>query len=211
MSTQPCMVTVIRNSSTCFLILLLTPSALADTTVDADSADRAAELSVAPLDHVTYPEDRPEWVSNADNGNPFTVVDGNKVIVVSRLCETPTQCEELLMISAKVAADSFVINLVDFAVASDFYEFSDEEIKDLITNDYKGTALQGDVTMYQQSLELTFTPEKQREIKQAFGNIEVDRRLRGMGGFLIGGLVALFGSSAVIGTMGRLAERRRTA
>ncbi len=114
------------------------------------------------------------------------------------------------MISAKVAADSFVINLVDFAVASDFYEFSDQEIKELITNDYEVEALQGDVTMYQQTLELTFTPEKQLEIKQAFDNIEVKRRLRDMGGLLIGGLVALFGSSAVIGTMGRLG-RRRTA
>ena len=205
------MSTMIRNSSTCFLMLLLAPAALADDEpTEIKSADSAAELSVAPLDHVTYPEDRPEWVSDADNGKPFTLIDGNKIVIVSRLCETPIQCEELLMISAKVAADSFVINLVDFAVASDFYEFSDQEIKELITNDYEVEALQGDVTMYQQTLELTFTPEKQLEIKQAFDNIEVKRRLRDMGGLLIGGLVALFGSSAVIGTMGRLG-RRRTA
>jgi hypothetical protein len=203
------MSTMIRNSSTCFLMLLLAPAALADDEpTEIKSADSAAELSVAPLDHVTYAEDRPEWVSDADNGKPFTLIDGNKIVIVSRLCDTPIQCEELLMISAKVAADSYVIDLVDFVVDGSFYEFSDEELEDLITDEYQGTALQGDVKMHQHAIELTFDDDKQLEIKVASGNIEVDRRLRRMGGLFFGGLVALFGSSAVIGTAGRLGRRK---
>lgn len=205
---------MIRNSSTCLLMLLLVPAAIAedvasDTEVlEKETAKEAAELSVPPLDHITYPADRPTWVVDADNGSPFTIVDGNKVIVLSPLSDTQVQCDELLMISARVAADQYVIDLVDFVADRDFYEFSDEEINDLITREYVGTAKQGDMTMHQRAIELTFTPEKQREIKAASKNIEVDRRLHRMGGFFLGGLVMLFGSSAAIGAVGRLRSRK---
>ena len=205
--------TMIRNSSTCLLMLLLVPPAIADSVSDQESIDKekvgeTVELSVPPLDHVAYPEDRPVWVTEADNGKPYTVIDGNKIVVVSQLCDTEKQCEELLMISTRVAADQYVIDLVDFVADGTFYEFSDDEIVDLITRQYDGTAKQGDMDMYERALELTFTPEKQREIRAASKNIEVDRRLHRMGGFFLGGLVMLFGGSAAIGTIGRLRGRK---
>ena len=208
--------TMIRNSSACLMMLLLVPPAIASESVsDPESGEEendaeSVELSEPPLDQVTYPDDRPEWVNEADNGKPYTVIDGNKIVVVSPLCDTSKQCEELLMISTRVAADQYVIDLVDFVADGTFYEFSDEEIIDLITRQYDGTAKQGDMDMYERALELTFTPEKQREIRAASKNIEVDRRLHRMGGFFLGGLVMLFGGSAAIGAIGRLRGQKTT-
>lgn len=210
------MIAMIRNSSTCLLMLLLVPPVIAsdsvteqdEVKVEKDQVSDSVELSVPPLDHVTYPDDRPEWVNQADNGKPYTVIDGNKIVVVSPLCDTSNQCDELLMISARVAADQYVIDLVDFIADSSFYEFSDDEIADLITRQYEGMAKQGDMEMYERAIELTFTPEKQREIRSASKNIEVDRRLHRMGGFFLGGLVMLFGGSAAIGAIGRLRGRQ---
>ncbi len=201
---------MIRNSSTCLLMLLLAPVAMADEQpTENATADTVAELSVAPLDHVTYPEDRPQWVVDADNGKRFPATDGNKIVIVSRLCESRKECEERLMISAKAAADQYVIDLVDFVADRNFYDFSDQQIQDLITREYDGTAMQGDTKMYERAIELTFTAGMQREIKAASKNVEVNRRLRGIGGLFLGGLVALFGSSALLGTVSRVRCRRK--
>jgi hypothetical protein len=189
--------TIIRFGSLCLLhSLLIVPA------IGADSAP--TELSVAPLDHVTYPAERPQWVADADRGAPYTVVDDNKLVIVSRLCETPQQCDDLVMIAAGVAADQYAIDLVDFGTGDCFYKFTDQELRDLITREYDGTATQGDMTVYERAIELTFTAEKRQEIVTASQNIEVNRRLRTVGGYFLFGLIALFGSTAAIGTASRL-------
>jgi hypothetical protein len=60
------------------------------------------------------------------------------------------------------------------------------------------------MTVYERAIELTFTAEKRQEIVTASQNIEVNRRLRTVGGYFLFGLIALFGSTAAIGTASRL-------
>lgn len=200
---------MIRNGWTC-LLLLLAASALADEAKSEQAAsDTAAELSVAPLDHVTYDEDRPQWVTDADRGQQFPVIDGNQIVIVTRLCESQQQSQELLMITAKAAVDQYVIDLVDFVADRSFYDFSDDQIRDLITRQYDGKAMRGDTEMYYSAIELTFTAGTQREIIAASKNVEVDRRLRNIGGLFLGGLFALFGSSALLGTVSRVRCKRK--
>ena len=69
----------IRNGSTCLALLVMMPVFYADATrasasgadpVQADATERDGEserpkqFSVAPLDHIEYPEDRPPWVDH---------------------------------------------------------------------------------------------------------------------------------------------------
>ena len=54
---------VLRNGSTCLILLMLAPVVFADGSQPRSADESAAPLSVAPLDVIEYPESRPSWVS----------------------------------------------------------------------------------------------------------------------------------------------------
>lgn len=202
---------LIKHSSTCFLALMIAPAILADdatktTTTDDESP---APLSVAPLDHIVYPSDRPEWVKKTTDFD----AKSHKIVVVSGPSDTREKSLEELNLMARVAVSAYITRITDSGgYEQDFYSISDYEIdNDLVVRRYEGTLTQGDTTMYEDAIELVFTEAKRDEIKSAFANVAVRERLGALGVLLFGGLVMLMCSSAVVGVVSRRVERQDSA
>lgn len=174
----------------------------------SDQSARPAELSVPPLDHVTYPAQRPEWVAAADGAAPYTKLDESRVVVLSGLCESRQQCRDRLDVAVRVAIDQYILELSDFCQEDLEFQLHQDEIDQLISRRYLGTAEQGGTTMHEGAIELRFHPALQRRIVETARNSEVKRRLYRIGGWGAGGLVALLGSTVVVGSMSRCRDRR---
>lgn len=198
-----------KHSSTCFLALLIAPAILAEDIAATPSDDSPAQLSVAPLDHIEYPDDRPEWVKQTTDFD----ADAHSIVVVSGPSDTPQQSEEELNLMARIAVSTYIARITDAAATDhDFYPISDYEInRDLVVRRYSGTLTKGDDTMYEDAVELVFTMGKRDEIKAAWANVAVRERLGALGVMIFGGLVMLICSSAVVGVVSRRVERRDAA
>jgi hypothetical protein len=201
---------VIRNGSTCLVLLLLTPVVYADatrtdTSASPDHADLPKELSVAPLDHIEYPDDRPEWISRA----PTFDEDSFSIVVVSGPCETPEESLQELKLMQRAAVSTFVTRIAKSDGCFDFYPISDEVIdRELVTNRHAGQVTQGDMTKYEHAVEIRIPDARRQQIVNAWKNIEVRDRLGALGVVTFCGLVMLICSSALISTFGRRFERR---
>jgi len=202
--------TLMTNWLAGLLVLVLAVPAVGDSASAGQDKEMqsSTELSVAPLDHVTYPQSRPDWVAEADSAAPFTALDDSRVVVLSGLCDTRRQAEDRLNVAARVAVDQYVIERGDFFRKDDLLKFSDQEIEQLITRRYLGTAEQGEMTMHEGAAELTFNPAVQRRIVETACNAEVGRRLGHIGGLLSGAIVALLGSTVVVSALSKRRRRR---
>ena len=193
---------LLRNSSTCLMLIALAPLAFANS--DGEEAE-PKELSVAPLDHVEYPKSRPEWV---DPSLGFEK-DAVRIVVVSGPCDTPEESAEELKLMSRAAVSTYISRLAESGGQYDFYDISDEEIEhELAVRRYSGTVMQGDSIKYEDALELCFTDEKRQEIAAAWQNVEVRDRLGAIGVMAFFGLVLLICSSAALGIVSRRIERR---
>ena len=80
--------------------------------------------------------------------------------------------------------------------------FIQSTMKRLIVNlsdrHYSGEVNQGDMTKYEDAVELVFTEENRQEIEAAWRNVEVRARLGALGVLVFGGLVTLISSSALV-------------
>lgn len=191
-------------AGTTWLVLLMMTSAYgadetsAAATLETDSSP--AELSVAPLDHVEYPADRPKWLER----KPIATDHGHSIVVVSEPCESPEDAEEQLRWMQRAAVATYINELVDSHGDFDFYRFDDQEIDDdLIVQRYRGTVNRGDMTEYECATELVFSESKRKAIKLAWKNREVSRRLGAVGGMASVGLVLLMCSSGLLGILAR--------
>ena len=176
------------HSGTACLVMLALASTVAyaaetehDLVDQSDIAKKTTptELSVAPLDQIERPADRPSWLDNAD------VLDGpeNIFVIVVGPCDSLQQCEEELQIMQQGQVSEFIKQHTKSDRVG-FYPVNKEWIDErLVTKSYSGTVKQGDVRMFEQAVELTFSPEIKSEISAAWENEVVKDRL-GMMGFL---------------------------
>ncbi len=200
---------LIRNGSTCLLALMFAPGLLADEARQPSGAEAATPLSVAPLDHIEYPEDRPAWVGQSSNFDH----DAHIITVVSGPSETREESLAELALMKRVAVSAYVSRIAGNPDIADtpnhVYPISDEDIdRELVIRRYSGEVIQGDMTKYEHAVELVFTEEKRQQIAAAFRDVEVRHRLGALGVLVLGGLITLICSSTLVGVFSRRIERR---
>ncbi len=175
------------------LVGLAGSKAFAEQTADDNSA---TPLSVAPLDHVEYPAERPAWIDQAVDADDQVAT----VVVVSGPSDTMDQSLEELSVMQRAAVNAVIVQISGHEDADAVFSISDEEIdRDLVTRRYDGELLQGDTPKYEHAVELQFSFELRRAIVAAKDNIEVRYRLGAIGVMTFGGFLTLLGSSALIG------------
>ena len=186
-------------------LLLVASTAWADQSAETPADNQFKELSVAPLDHIEYPESRPEWLADP----PVTEGDVFRVVVVSGPCETVEESEDELRVMQRAAASTLVTEIANSNGRFDFYSPSDEQIeRDLVKRRYAGEVMQGDQTRYEHAVEIEFSEANQQQVRQAWRAVEVRDRLGEVGVLTFSGLTLLVCASAVTGWVSRRAQRR---
>ena len=186
-------------------LLLVASTAWADQSAETPADNQLKELSVAPLDHIEYPESRPEWLADP----PVTEADVFRVVVVSGPCETVEESEDELRVMQRAAVSTLVTEIANSDGRFDFYSPSDEQIeRDLVKRRYAGEVMQGDQTRYEHAVEIEFSEANQQQVHQAWRAVEVRDRLGEVGVLTLSGLTLLVCGSAVTGWVSRRAQRR---
>lgn len=193
------------------MLLLCLPTgylvaAAAESEPQAESSKASAkELSVAPLDHVEYPESRPTWISELSEPEQGTF----RMVVVSSPADSVDESLDELRVLQRAAVNSLVSQMVQSDVHPDFYAPSDEEIeRNLVVRRYEGTVKQGDQTRYEHAAELMFSEALEKQVRSAWQNAQVRHRLGAIGLLGIVGLGLLSCGSAVTGIISRRVQRR---
>ncbi len=198
---------MIPTSSACLVLMLLAPSAAraADENTKINSAKEPAPLSVAPLDHIEYPEDRPDWVSAAPSLKEFP----HTWVVVSGPSDTPEESAADLKLMERAAIATYIKGLPGADGRFDFYPITDEWIEnELVCRRYAGQLTEGGMERYEHAVELRFDKETQKQMLASLKNVEVRERLGAIGVLVFTGLIGLICSSAFVGMLSRRAERR---
>lgn len=189
------------GAASIWVALLVGTSAAAESKlVDVVESETAAELSVAPLDHVVYPDDRPSWLDKL----PSIGGEVDSIVVVSEPALTAEAAAEELRWMQRAAIATYVSQLVDQPGQFDVFSPDDETInRDLVTRRYDGVVTIGDETHYESATELQFDMAQRKLIDDAWKNAEVGRRLKAFGGLASLGLVTLFCTGGLIGVVSR--------
>ncbi len=169
------------------------------TTADgSDAAAGQAELSVAPLSHVVYPDDRPAWIGQS----PDLQSDVHTWVVATAGCESVSQCEEELAVLAPAAVSLYIKETADWICPEEFLDpqWIDDQ---LIGKRYVGKFHRGDAELHEIAVELRFDREAQRRIAEAKQNAVVRERLQAAGGLFVLGLAGLCCTGGLLSVFGR--------
>jgi len=194
-----------KRHSTWLLLLMVAPAASIALGDDSESSTvDPAPLSVAPLDHVEYPEHRPSWVDRTvdfDNGTA-------SIIVVSGPSDTAEESYNELLLMQRTAVEVYIAQVSQGELTGESFPISDEEIEsDLVVRRYEGEVFQGDATKYEHAVELHFDSDHHAAILEARNNLEVRDRLGALGVLTFGGLMTLICSSALLSVVIRRSSR----
>jgi hypothetical protein len=174
-----------------------------EATVEAAAADGSdaavrAELSVAPLSHVVYPEDRPAWIEQS----PDLQSDPHTWVVTTAGYESLSQCEEELAVLTPAAVSLYIKETADWVCPEEFLDpqWIDDQ---LIGKRYVGTFHRGDAEWHEIAVELQFDGEARRRIAEAKQNSVVRERLQAAGGLFALGLAGLCCSGGLLSVFSR--------
>ncbi|OYP31715.1 hypothetical protein [Rhodopirellula sp. MGV] len=168
---------------------------------DNDSAEPSqgsANLSVAPLTHITYPDDWPSWADAERN------IEGSNHTwpVTTGGCKTIEACEDKLMALLRANIALYIKECYDWNC--DECYLSDQAIREiLVARRYEGTITKGDEELKEIAVELRFDPEAQALIQRAVQNDQLDGRLRASGGLFAITIIGLFCSGGILGVISR--------
>ena len=205
LTSLSCLAAVIISSA-----VLAEESAKRDTSSSKTTSEAAVKLSVAPLDHIQYPDDRPEWIVAV----PDLDHDDHTWTVVTPPCESIEECAAMLAVLTESAANSYADTFIrhdsgHIPRTDNFHEFTPGIIDDsLITKTYSGTVTQGNSLLYEQAAQLTFGPDTQAEIRKSWKNGEIKQRLGALGVLAGGGVALIILGSTCAGAVSRRIERR---
>ena len=192
---------LLRVSTACLMLAAATPAW-------SEESKQSGVLSVPPLDHVEYPNSRPDWVSNKPDFSGET----DTIVVVAGPCETKNECLEELRWMQRAAVTTYVARLVDSVGFTDEYEPTDEEIAErLVSRTYTGEVTAGGQAKYEHAVELRFDPEVKAQVMAAWENVEVADRLGALAASAALGAVLLMCSGGLIGIASRRVARRESA
>ncbi|WP_404306251.1 hypothetical protein [Neorhodopirellula lusitana] len=196
-----------------------------ETSDKQSSSARSAKLSVAPLDHVEYPDDRPHWIDSPDgrkSGKPTGLhigkaenADALSIAVVSPPQASPKEAAEMMEVMARGAVENYIdqhaatlnerINSKEITVEMDWIR------DELIVRRYDGEVQSGDATLYESACLLQITPPHQEVLNRLIDNHRLLRRLAIVGIFALIGFGGLVGGSIVLGGLASHQERRKVA
>ena len=173
---------------------------------ESKAEDSPQQLSVAPMDHIVYPEDRPAWVSD-----PLKQQGGEATfVVVSGPCDSPEESLRELNLMRRAALSTYVSRITSSFEAIEFYDISDERIdRDFVKRRYSGEITVGGTSQYEDAVEIRVTEFERKLILDAWQNLEVYRRLEVLGVTMLGGLAVLVVSSTAIGVVARRQDRKQ--
>ncbi len=202
-----CRHSVVVGGSAWLVLVMVTSAWSADGATDSSLNAKSvlpdaapAELSVAPMDHIEYPDDRPKWLDEKPVGRGRD----HRIVITSLPSDTAEESLEELRWMQRAAIATYVAQLVDAGGEFDFYSPTDDEIaKELVSKRYSGEVTQGGTTRYESAIELHFDPTKRQQIRAAWKNVEVGDRLRALGGMTGVGLVFLMATNGLLGVVGR--------
>lgn len=171
------------------------------STVGASQDDQASgELSVAPLDHVTYPPDRPGWASQK---TPYLKGSNHSWVVVTQPWDTEEQCNEELPVLVRAAVELYAQNLTG-------RECNPETItqqwidKELVSRTHVGTLSIGDQEMHEIAVQLHFDDQARAFLQQACREELLDERMRVTGL----GIAASFAGLVLLTSVLNMAAKR---
>lgn len=159
-------------------------------------APEARPLSVPPLDHVVYPESRPDWIDAKPSGR--------RIVVQTGPCENADQADEKFQSLLPVATRSLAMSQVDI-LPPDFDPIQDDDLANYVTRRYTGEVLVGDLPMAEFAAEVTIDDDDVATFRRRGETLEVGSRIAAIGVCLAGGLVILMTTGGVLG----VAARRR--
>lgn len=171
-------------------------------------ADSVSELSVAPLDHKIYPDDRPEWIS----AEPYLEGEHQRWPVVSLPSLTPDASQESLQLQMQIAVEAYVNQITGSSgKAGATVQFDDDYIAAHLINSqrsYSGVVTTSGGEMYEDAVELEFDQGFRDEVSERWRRVEVGERLAGLGVVGAGGLVMLLGLTSLLKVCNRGCKNR---
>lgn len=175
--------------------------------------NQTAELSIAPLDHVEYPVDRPKWIDESSR-SPSAESGSSKIIsivVVSPSQPTPEAAAEMMEVMAKGAVENYIdqqaatlpksIDAKKIVVEMDWIR------NELVTRRYDGQVQIGDQTEFESACLLRLDEQHQAVLQDLIQNHHLMHRLGVVGIFGLGGFLALVGGSIVFSGLASRQQR----
>ncbi|TWT80030.1 hypothetical protein CA13_14420 [Planctomycetes bacterium CA13] len=188
------------------IINLPAPTAVAEeesnTKAEAELLEesKSVELSVAPLDQIIFPSDRPQWLDNV----PQLDDSVHNWVVVSSPSDTFEASEQNLRLMQRAAVLTYIQRLVNAGRNFDFFTITNEWIDEkLVRKSYHGEVTQGDTVLFEHATELEFDEPTRQEIHRAWKQVQISDRLGIMGLTVGGGFCLLVLASAVTGMLSR--------
>lgn len=207
--------TLQRTALFSLALVMTTGIGFADTEMDDDtSGSDATELSIAPLDHLDFPDDRPKWIESSLEINKDE--DGMiSIPVVSPPQPTPEAAAEMMEVMARGAVENYIdqkANLVSEPIDSKKIEVEMDWIRDeLITRRYDGEVQLGEQTQYESACLLSLTATHQATLNRLIQNHQLMHRMGVVALFGVGGFLSLVVGSIVFGGLATRQQRRRAS
>ncbi len=187
------------------------PQKSADESSQNGDSSSPRTLSVAPLDHAQYPDDRPEWLEMAPD------LDASLVVwpVKSLLLPSKAEARESLELQIRGAVAAYADHVLGSERADLLNQAETEQmlseqvlVESLpFTDRYEGTAKLGDETVYEQAVRLRFDEKYRQRLLATWQNRELAERLEAVG---VAGGVGLCLLLAGTGITRRIARRNPT-
>lgn len=161
--------------------------------------NETAELSVAPLSHLIYPDDRPGWIDEpiANDGTGYSLV------VTSGPSGSIEEADELIGVYARGAVQSYVDELVseqEWAAEPEMIPLDINWIRDeLVVRRYEGVVQVGDEQQFEKAILIRIEPDDKKVFETAIADMKLKERLAATGIVILGGFSLLVGGSIVLG------------
>ncbi|MFG0253700.1 MAG: hypothetical protein ACF787_01165 [Rhodopirellula sp. JB053] len=186
-------------------------SATADDSDEKEQTNEPVALSVAPLDHVEYPLDRPQWIE--EGRTPLDSDDSDEVVIAitSGPAPTPEAAVEMMEVMALGAVENYVdqrlqetnsdVSSSDVAIDLDWV------LNELVSRRYDGTVKTGDMVQYESACLLRMDGSHQEMLNRLVQNHELQGRLAAVGVLGVLCLVGLLSGSIFFGWLSSRQQR----
>lgn len=175
------------------------------------SEDTSATLSVAPLDHVHYPADRPGWIDD----EPVIDDESASIVAYSGVHDSVEAASDMLEVMTTAAVETIVRQRIDSRpnrLDPDDIRLDPKWIQDrLVVRRYNGLVTIGGEAKHESAVLLRLDGDENEVIDLAIRNATVAERLAVLGVFGVGGLVSLLTGSIVFNGVSRHQSRRKRA
>lgn len=197
---------IMKNMSIVTLVLLIVigqPLGSSYAGEETAAAEEPSTLSVAPLDHVDYPLDRPPWIDDTGDAIAGTGDEDVLIAVTSGPAPSPESAREIMEVMAQGAVENYVEQLAQqYSEPIDANEIQVDKDwigTDLISRQYEGTMETGEMVQYESACLLRIGTSEQQTLEQLIQNHRLKHRLAAVGAFAGMGLIVLLSGSIVFG------------